>query len=284
MKLKHFLVALVCLVCYSYSYSEVVYQKSPNVVVDGLTWTMTNILPQYTGLTVTGVTYGYTVNKRTEDPFAVTIQNQNKRDGGYVFRQHDDWTGLPGTTLVRTVPTNSDISLWGPGEIVTSGFGTLSRVSVNYNYRYDTCNTASPTDPRCPNYKYRFDTATDPLSLDYVQAYLQTKATLETDETRESNRLFTENAATQKSPKLNNASANRILTQQAQQQAQSLLALNNIPGFASYSQQIPGGVYTELIKYPLKVLPDAKSSRLLSASQERLHNRLVDLQYSPRSP
>ena len=142
----------------------------------------------------------------------------------------------------------------------------------------------SPTDPRCPNYKYRFDTATDPLSLDYVQAYLQTKATLETDETRESNRLFTENAATQKSPKPNNASANRILTQQAQQQAQSLLALNNIPGFASYSQQIPGGVYPELIKYPSKVLPDAKSSRLLSASQERLHNRLVDLQYSPRSP
>jgi hypothetical protein len=92
-------------------------------------------------------------------------------------------------------------------------------------------------------------------------------------------RLFVLNSSVDNKSKLTNTARNLLLTAQALRLAQSLEALNNLPGLAAYSQQIPGGVYKDVLQYADKKLPDSSNSRRLNLSQQRLHNQLVDLQY-----
>ena len=43
------------------------------------------------GLDISGVLYRYTAVKERPDDFTVTVSNQNAIDGGYIFRETDDW-------------------------------------------------------------------------------------------------------------------------------------------------------------------------------------------------
>ena len=114
---------------------------------------MTNVLPQNTGLSVHGVIYTYTVSKKPEDSFTVSVQNQNALGSGFIFRSTDDWTGLPGNTIAKSVPVNNiPFKSWGNGEIATTGFGTVKNPVVIYNYKIDTCAATPVTDQKCPNY------------------------------------------------------------------------------------------------------------------------------------
>lgn len=270
---------LVFLAYCSYSYSEVIRGQSPNAATNGLNWTMTNVLPKYTGLSVNAVSYQYTAKKETQDPFVVTVQNASATGNGYVFRSVDDWTGLPGNTLIKTVPVNNISStMWGPGEITTSGTGRLVDYSLFYNYTYDTCSAAVVTDPACPNYKSSeiFKYTED----EFVKNSYQLKQYTADEQEQENSRKFVlaNSNLTQRARAINTA-RNALLTSQALGLAQSFEALNNISGFAAYSAQIPGGVYKDVLQYADKKLPDSSNSRRLSMGQERLHNQLVDLQY-----
>ena len=146
----------VSLVCWhSYSYSEYVYGSSSNAADAGLNWVMTNILPQYTGLAVNGVVYQYTTVKETEDDMVVYVQNENAEGTGYIFRNADNWSGVPSNTIKRVVPIGYvPLEYWGDGSIDVEGNGQVTDASVIYTYRYDdTCIVDPQSDPSCPNYK-----------------------------------------------------------------------------------------------------------------------------------
>jgi len=271
-------VAALFLACCSYSYSEVVRGQTPNAVNNGLAWTMTNILPKYTGLSVTAVSYQYTAQKQTQDSFVVNIQNLSNTGSGYVFRTQDDWTGLPGNTITKTVPVgNIPGTQWGLGEITSAGTGQVVDYSLFYNYTYDTCSAAVVTDPGCPNYQnspvfgYNED--------EFVTASYQRREYQPDEVQAEMSRQFVLAGSVDNKPKSKNTARNLLLTAQALKLAQSLEALNNLPGLAAYSQQVPGGVYKDVLQYADKKLPDSSNSRRLNLSQQRLHNQLVDLQY-----
>lgn len=271
--------ALALLACYSYSYSEVIRSQTADATAGGLAWTMTNILPKYTGLSVTAVNYQYTAKKQPQDPFVVTVQNLSATGDGYVFRSQDDWTGLPGNTITKTVPVNNiPGKQWGPGEITTQGVGEVVDYSLFYNYTYDTCNSAVVVDPGCPNYKSSaiFAYSEDEFVFNSYQVKKYASDPLEEENSR---KFVLANSSAKAKSRSNNTAKNALLTAQALGLAQSFEALNNLPGLAAYSQQIPGGVYKDVLQYADKKLPDSSNSRRLNMSQERLHNQLVDLQY-----
>lgn len=284
MILRHYLVAVLLLFS-SYSYSENISGQTPNAAGTGLTWVMTNVLPQHAGLTVNAVSYRYTTIKLTADPMIVSVQNLNATGNGYTFRSRDDWTGLPGNTITKTIPTdNIPIQNWGNGEIKVEGKGQVVNPNVLYSYRYDTCFDTVVTDPKCPNYKPNIPIITykDPLDDEYVQKSLEKKTSLENEEESEKNsRLLKKEQQDEKkkSALVTKTIQNSLVTAEAAAQAAAFESLNNIPSFALYSRALPGGVYQETIKYVDKVLPDSRNSIRLNLSQELLHTRMIDLQY-----
>lgn len=271
---------MVCLVCYSYSYSETVTDKTSNAAAFGLAWTMTNVLPQYTGLTVNSVNYRYTAVKNPEDAFVVSVQNLRANNTGYVFRSLDDWTGRPGNTITRIIPVdNVPVTSWGRGEIATTGTGLVTDASVTYSYKYDSCKLTPVTDTSCPNYK---PPATEnSVELTYDAAPQFNTFSYGSDDVLETNRRFGLTEPQEKRLK-ESKSSNSLINAQATAQAAALLALNNIPEFKLYSVALPGGVYQETIKYKDKVLPDSRNSQRLNLSQQRLHNTMVESQYNRR--
>lgn len=285
--LKHYLAAVVFLLSCSYSYSEIIVGQTPNASTTGLSWVMTNILPQQTGLTVNAVNYRYTTVKLTSDPMVVNVQNLNAQGNGYIFRSRDDWTGLPGNTITKTIPVeNVPIQYWGNGEIKVEGRGEVINPYVIYSYRYDTCMASVVTDPRCPNYKPIVPEVSysDPLNDEYVQKALEKKLVLENEEETSRNRrlLGNEKSIDKRKELVAKTIQHSLITAEAAAQAASFEALNNIPGYSLYSRALPGGVYQETIKYVSKQLPDNRNGLRMNLSQQGLHNRLVDLQYGDK--
>lgn len=273
------------LVYYSYCYTEVINGTTQNAANNGLNWTMTNVLPEYTGLVVNTVNYRYTAVKLTADPLVVNVQNLNAQGNGYIFRSRDDWTGLPGNTITKTVPVdNIPIQYWGAGEIRTEGKGEVKNPSVLYGYRYDTCFGSVVTDPKCPNYKPNIPEVkvTEQPEDEFVKKSLENKTVLESEEERErNNRMFRKEQqdTKKKSDLVNKTIQNSLVTAEAAAQLAAFESLNNIPSFALYSKALPGGVYQEPLKYVDKTLPDSRNRLRLNLSQERLHNKMTDLQY-----
>ena len=269
--------------CYCYSYSEIINGTTVNAAGTGLNWSMTNVLPSVTGLTVDGVMYQYTTVKRQVDPMLVTIQNSNALGSGYIFRSQDDWSGLRGNSITKVVPVdNILINYWGPGEIKVDGFGEVKNPSVIYKYRYDTC--VDPlSDPSCPGYadamarKLSIKAAEpiDPLSNEYVRNAIENKTTLEeekkplVDSKKNNDKAVSEKKQMPVSP----------LSVEDAQKATAFEVLNNIPGFDIYKISLPGGVYNDVLRYPDKKLPDSRRARGLGLAQESLHKAMVDSQY-----
>lgn len=247
---------------------------------------MTNILPQYTGLTVNSVSYRYTTVKLAQDPLVVNVQNLNAQGNGYIFRSRDDWTGVPGNSITKTVPVdNIPIQYWGAGEIKVDGKGEVVNPYVMYRYSYDTCYGTAVTDPKCPNYKIPVPDLklVDPLEDEYTKKLLENKTSLESDEERErNNRLLKKDQQDDKkrSTLVAKTIQNSLITAEAAAKAASFESLNNIPNFTAYSKALPGGVYVETLKYVDKVLPDSRNRLKLNFSQESLHNKMVDSQYN----
>lgn len=275
---------LVLLLYCSFSYTETITGQTSNAAVNGTQWVMKDILPQYTGLTVNSVSYRYTAVKVPEDAMVVNVQNLNAQGNGYIFRSRDDWTGLRGNTITKTIPVDGiPIQYWGPGEIAVEGKGEVVNPNVIYGFRYDTCFGVT-TDPKCPGYKPKIPEINyyDPLNDEYVRKSLERpvppKETEEEIERR--NKLLERGNDLQKK---NNLVAktiqNSLLTAEAISLANALEALNNIPNINSYYKAIPGGTYQDVIRYVDKSLPDNRAGRRLNFSQEQLHNQMKDMQY-----
>lgn len=242
---------------------------------------MQEVLPQYTGLVVNAVQYSYTAVKNTQDPLVVNIENLRANGTGYVFRSRDDWSGLPGNTITKTVATDSiPISLWGPGQIRLEGLGQVTDPNVRYVYRYDTCKIEPVTDTSCPNYKPP-QTVTGYMPTEQVIEPTWNTSLLETSEEQERNRKFlTDNADFRKPTKPPSRGSNLLINAQALSLWSALDSLNNIPGFAQYSVMIPGGTYAETLVLKDKVLPDSRNSRRFNQSQQQLHQDMINSQFN----
>lgn len=285
--------ALVALLvyCSSSSSSEVdtIYATSSNAASAGLNWVMSNVLPQAAGLEVNNVVYRYTTEKVTEDDMLVYVQNENAQGEGYIFRTSDDWSGLPGNTISKTIPVGGiPLDFWGDGSIEVEGSGTVLDPEVYYTYQYLPCN--SPQDnPSCEGY-------IDPLTLipeqevdtsseEYIQAEIDRKTNLqaqkeeEEKEEREKMAKATEKKVRDSLEKMLGLSLGASLQKEQDTLLHNaLIATNYLP--RNYLVAISGGEYPETVVLRDSKLPDSKKGLRVGLASELKHQQLVDLQYA----
>lgn len=275
----------------SCSYSEpYTYGQTPNAAGTGLRWGMNPLLPQESGLVVNGVIYRYTVNKVVEDDMLVHVQNLDARGNGYVFRETDDWSGLPGSTINKMVSVGDvPIDRWGDGSIEVQGQGSVSSASVVYTYRIDQCFDPQ-SSPTCPGYE-------PPVSLppltpvdiyDAMNDDAVKGATKETDpEIYKKRDNDTEKVKDGKDgankKQLEKAltavdSALGVATATAQNMMLQAMTLS-VSMDTYYAASIPGGTYKETVALRDAKLPENRRGLRNGFAQQVLHNRMVDMQY-----
>lgn len=277
------------LLCSSHSYSNEVFGVTQNAASFGYQWVMTNILPQQAGLQVNAVIYNYSVDKETEDDLLVHVQNENARGEGYIFRETDDWSGLPGSTINKNVAVpNIDISYWGLGSIETEGKGTVYDAGVYYSYQFDPCFDPQ-SNPSCPGYKapvdLNFEDASiyDPLEDDMVQNELDRKANLkqqkEDEERRERLRIVQELEEEKEGlESLLGIAEQYEFSEEQILKHQQLMALRGLP--SSYLNSLVGGSYEDTITLKDKELPNNRRGLRVGLAQELKHQQLINLQYA----
>lgn len=244
---------------------------------------MTNILPQQTGLTVNGVVYRYTTVKNAEDEMLVHVQNEDAINGGYIFRETDDWSGLPGNTINKLVPVNDiPIQYWGDGSIEVEGKGEVTDATVLYNYRYDTCFEVTD-NPECPNYIPPLALPDiepyDPMKDQFVQDELEKEAEIddEDEEERQRRKVAKEKKRDARLEAILGVVNNSLLAAEQQSKHNELMSLNYVP--SNYYDALPDTKYDETVVLKDANLPDNRKARRQSVSQQLLHKKLVDLQY-----
>ena len=284
--------ALALLVCSSYSYSNPdiapQYGTTSNAAQFGLDWVMTNVLPQQAGLRVNQVTYQYTVVKNQEDYLLVHVQNENARGAGYIFRETDDWTGLPGNTITKVVPIvdGIDISYWGRGSIEPEGFGTVQNPEVYYTYSYDPCFDPQ-TNPECPGYIDPFVVdlteveVIDPLDEDYVQDELDRKANLR--QQKEDEKEKARKKALEQVEEIDELLENILgISEQSEFSMEQILMhqqmIASLP--MSYQRALVGGEYPEGVVLKDAKLPNNTRGLRVGMAQELLHQQMIMLQYA----
>jgi hypothetical protein len=273
------------LVCSSYSYSEQVNETSPNAAAFGLNWVMTNILPQNAGLTVNGIVYRYTTVKNAEDDMVVYVQNEDAINGGYIFRNADDWSGLPGNSINKLVPVNTiPLEFWGDGSIEVEGKGSVEGATVLYNYSYDTCFGVT-TDPSCPDYIPPVPVIPeigfyDPLNDQWVQRELEKdwEPRDEDEEDKDRQKMMSEEEIEDmRLEAILGTVNNSLLASESLRKHTSLMAQNYIP--VSYFEVLPDSKYEETVVLKDASLPDNRLLRRQNLAQQLLHKELVNLQY-----
>ena len=268
--------ALLAYSHYSYS-SEIVNGATPNAALSGYNWVMTNLLPQQAGLTVNNIFYRYTTEKEKEDSMIVYVQNEDTlNEGQYIFRSVDDWTGLPGNTIVKSVPLPELLgSRFGDGSIEVEGSGTVSDATVIYSYRYDPCFNPQ-SDPSCEGYIPEIPEipeVEDPLEDSFVQDELDRKAVMRNAEDEEDERENVEKNAEESNEELLETRLGLINTMVLETGA---LPVSVLP--PTYNLTLPDGVLPS--GKPLKDSVNiAQSNRRLQFAQDKMHLDLVKSQY-----
>ena len=271
----------------SYSYSDTAYGVSGNAAIDGYSWVMTNVLPAYTGLAVNGVVYQYTTVKNTEDDMVVHVYNETADGNGYIFRESNDWSGVPSNTIKRLVPIGYlPRDEWGRGGIDIEGNGEVVDASVIYTYRYDdTCVIDPQANPSCPDYvKIEVPPPPEPEyddSYDFVQDEMDRKQTLQ-DEDQDREDYQRMKAKEKKRLRLTALEELLGTLQLNDLQAGSnalhlqLTSLNYLS--PAYEAFLPDPGYEETVVLEDAKLPDNDKVRR-NFAQDRLHQQMVNSQY-----
>lgn len=277
----------------SYCYSEVVNGITNNAAQNGLTWQMDPLLPSQTGLTIGGVYYRYTIEKDPTTDSQVHIQNQDAINGGLLFRNTDDWSGLPGNTIINQfILPDIPLQFFGDGSIEVEGDGEIQDPTIIYSYTYDTCNEPL-SDPRCPNYEsnmyqYLLDNGllnnevliSNPLDDEFVQASLDQEVERD-DESDEEERNDDEEQEDEVDLQEALAIAeNAIAIAENAADLASLSATANMDQFNTYLQiNIPGGTYNDRLQFEPRDIPDNRQALRAGFAQQVLHEQMVDSQY-----
>ena len=272
----------VCCCLSQPSYSEEVYGTTNNAAAFGLNWVMTNILPSQAGLEVNGLVYQYTAVKDPETGMIVYVQNEYADGSGYIFRNADDWTGLPGNTIRKKfVFPNLNAELWGPGSIEVDGEGTVEDASVVYSYRYDTCFDPQ-SDPSCPGYEETIEVPEipiyDPLQDQLVQEDMERKARIqEEEEEQERQRRREQWAITNALEDLLADGDNPGLIDPVAEAMALALTSRVLP--TDYYYGLDGREYFDTVVLDGGDIPDNATARRNNLAQQLLHQQMVDSQY-----
>lgn len=259
-----------------FSYSEIVTGQVRTTAYD---WAMSQVLPQQAGLTVGNVVYRYETVKNVEDDMVVYVQNENAAGDGYIFRERDDWSGLPGNKIYKVIGVGDiPIEAWGAGSIQVEGFGTVLEPSVVYSYQYDPCFDPQ-SDPSCPGYKIPYDPSliptvefNDPLQDELVLAELEKQAESDKEEEYERKKHRDVNLE-----KLLGGINTKAMSDQASLTEQALFAMNYLP--RSYSNALVGGTYKDTLVLVDSNIPDNKKAKRVGLAQQLLHEKMVEAQY-----
>ena len=262
-----------------YSLSEEVFGQART---EAYNWVMQNILPQQAGLTVGNVVYRYTAVKNVEDDMLVHVQNEDALGDGYIFRETDDWSGLPGNRIYKVVPVGAiPLERWGDGSIEVEGEGSVADPSVIYTYTYDTCFDPQ-SDPSCPDYVTPYDPDlipevefNDPLQDELVLAEMERQA--EIDEEEEYERKMRIKKVKGDLERMLGGINRGAMDGQAAAQEAALFAMNYIP--VSYTSSLDGGVYKDVPMLPDNKIPNNKKGKRLGLAQQKKHEEMVKNQY-----
>lgn len=252
---------------------------------------MQDVLPPQAGLTVSGMFYRYTMVKDPETDAIVYIRNKRVGGDGYVIEESDDWSGKPGTTIVRLIGLpdipRDDI---GDGSIDVEGDGRVEDPSVIYSYKYDECYVPL-TSPDCPGYLDALlawlkengllddpPQPGDPYYDEWVQATLnQESEEAEEEEDERSNEDLEEEEEKERIIALTGEIDIGQLG--GENQEMMLVQLNNATNInVYYAQTISGGVYNDTVVLNDATLPDNRSAMRNLASDET-HRSMVRSQY-----
>lgn len=246
-------------------------------------------VPVVPGMEVNGVIYRYTATKDPNDPFTVTISNEDT-NGGYIFRETDDWSGVPGNTINKFVPVDlSPLSRWGTGSITTEGVGEVENPTVVYSFRLDECFNAEIT-PGCPGYidpsLYQI-AAIDPEIYDALNDQAVRDALEPTDpslyneeEEDESIEKDQEKATKDDFEKGFAASQNALTLANKISQEAIVSAMNATVNMSTYYvARMDGRAYPESNRLVDSQLPENRNGLRNGLAQQLLHDQMVDMQY-----
>ena len=262
------------------------YGTTGNAASTALSWGMSSVLPDIPGLDVNGLLYKYTTIKNPEDGMKVHVSNLNETGDGYTFRETDDWSGVPGNTIVKSFPlANIPTAQRGDGSITVEGQGSVTDPVVIYSFRIDECYDEQ-SNPACPGY-------VKPIPvIPVVELYdvLEDEAAMgaideETDfEYDEDGNLILSEEEEEEDTRLEmglTASANALTLFKTQGQSDIIMAINlqtNINMY--YNTTINGGVYAETVGLADAEIPDNKKALRNNLAQQLLHEEMIDMQYN----
>ena len=271
----------------SYSYSEPYYYgASGNAASTALSWGMPSVLPDIAGLDINGLLYRYTTVKNPEDDMKVHVGNHNANGDGYTFRETDDWSGVPGNTIVKSFSlSNIPSAKWGTGFIEVEGEGTVEDATVIYSYRVDRCYDPQ-SDPSCAGYVKPVPDIPeveiyDALEDESVLNAIDTETEFKYDE--DGNRIDDEEEE-EENTRIEmglTASANALTLFKNQGQDDIILAINlqtNINMY--YNTKINGGTLSDATQLQDGELLDNKKALRNNLAQQLLHEQMVDMQYN----
>jgi len=246
---------------------------------------MGSVLPDVPGLDINGLLYRYTTVKNPEDDMKVHVGNKKADASGYIFRETDDWSGVPGNTIVKSFPlANIPATQWGAGSIDIEGEGSVKDAVVIYSYRLDECFDPQ-SNPNCPGYvkpmpkipevevyvALEDDAVTDTLEADEFQYDEDGNLILSEEEEEEESRI--EMGLT--------ASANALTLFKTQGQDDIIMAINQQTNLTMYyNASINGGVYADAPGLADSEISDNKKALRNNLAQQILHDKMVDMQYN----
>jgi hypothetical protein len=247
---------------------------------------MGSVLPDIPGIDINGLLYKYTTVKDPDADMKVHIGNKNADADGYIFRKTDNWSGVPGNTIVRSFPlSNIPAPQWGAGSIDVEGEGSVKDAMVIYNYRIDECYDEQ-SNPACPGYVKPipvipvvelYDVLEDEDAMAAIDADTDFQydedgnLILSEEEEEEENRI--EMGLT--------ASANALTLFKTQGQDDIIMAINQQTNLAMYyNASINGGVYADAPGLADSEIADNKKALRNNLAQQILHEKMVDMQYN----
>ena len=262
------------------------YGATGNAASTALSWGMGSVLPDVPGIDINGLLYRYTTVKNPEDNMKVHVGNKKASGDGYIFRETDDWSGVPGNTIVKSFPlSNIPATQWGAGSIDIEGKGSVKDAVVIYNYRIDECFDPQ-SNPNCPGYVKPMPVIPvievyDALEDDAVVDAIDADTDFEYDEDGE---LILSEEEEEEETRIEmglTASANALTLFKAQGQDQIIMAINQQTNLNMYyNASINGGSYADAPGLADSEIPDNKKALRNNLAQQILHEKMVDMQYN----
>jgi len=268
-----------CSYCDPYTYGV-----TGNAASTSLSWGMESILPTIPGLDINGLLYKYTTIKKAKDDMKVYVGNRNASGKGYIFRETDDWSGVPGNTIVKSFRlSNIPSENWGRGSITVDGKGRVKDASVVYSYRIDECYNPQ-LNPSCPGYKNPIPQIPE---YDIYSALDDDAVTNALDaeefEYDEDGNIISDEEAEEKETRLEmglTASANALTLLKVKGQSQIIAAMNLKTDLSVYyKSSLNGGVLTDAASLKDGSIPDNKKALRNNLAQQLLHEEMVNMQY-----